>query len=211
MSDTQTVMKFKLLPNEILLQCFEYLQAPHIFHSFDQLNYHFNKLIRSILLHLDFEDIYQGIICDRFCTKILCDEEIKKLSNIDACYPIQSFLSTFSFNQFPHLRSLTLTKVKEYNISQLTPMLSSISQVSRFHLIDSPYRQEEVLSHLSISQLQTLTLLKLPEHFEFLNKISSIINVTISECHNSEVCHILNNAPRIKYFSIRYLFSRSPN
>jgi hypothetical protein len=38
MSDVQTIVKFESLPNEILIQCFEYLNGSDIFYSFDQLN-----------------------------------------------------------------------------------------------------------------------------------------------------------------------------
>jgi hypothetical protein len=46
-------MKFELLPNEILIDCFEYLNALHIFHSLDQLNYYFSTLIRSVPLYVE--------------------------------------------------------------------------------------------------------------------------------------------------------------
>jgi hypothetical protein len=65
MSDIQIVMKFEFLPNEILIDCFGYLNALHIFHSFDQLNYRLNQLIRNI---------HRKIIFDR----LLSNQEIKK-------------------------------------------------------------------------------------------------------------------------------------
>jgi hypothetical protein len=51
MSEIQTVMKFELLPSEILMELLIYI---NIFYSFDQLNYRFHKLIRNIPLYLDF-------------------------------------------------------------------------------------------------------------------------------------------------------------
>jgi hypothetical protein len=62
MSDTQTIMKFELLPNEILIQCFEYL----IFHSFDQLNGRFNHFIRHISLCINLEEDVNKSIFDKF-------------------------------------------------------------------------------------------------------------------------------------------------
>ena len=50
-------MKFELLPNEIFIECFQYLNTLDIFYSFDQLNYRFSILIRNIRLHLDFQEI----------------------------------------------------------------------------------------------------------------------------------------------------------
>jgi hypothetical protein len=43
-------MKLELLPNEILIECFRYLNAYDLFYSFD-------KLIRHIPLCIDFENI----------------------------------------------------------------------------------------------------------------------------------------------------------
>jgi hypothetical protein len=122
-------MKFELLPNKILIDCFEYLNALHIFHSFDQLNYRFSTLIRSVPLYVDFQNIHQRIICNQFSMKLLSGQETKKqiyalhLSNNDTCYSIQSFLSLFSLDEFLHLRSLTLTKVTTDNFKKLKTML----------------------------------------------------------------------------------------
>ena len=119
MTDTHIIMKLEFLPNEILFECFQYLNAVYIFHSFDQLNYRFNKLIRSIPLHLDFQNIHK-LLFDQFCKQILSNPKIKAqvyslhLSNDrSVCNKIHAFLSFLSLDQFPQLRSLTLTKVKK--------------------------------------------------------------------------------------------------
>jgi hypothetical protein len=79
MIDIQLMMKFELLPNEILIECFEYLNAFQIFHSFNQLNNRFNKLIENVPLDLNFEYI-QKFLIDQFSKKILSNEQIKKQS-----------------------------------------------------------------------------------------------------------------------------------
>ena len=42
-----------VLPNELLLECFKYLDGLDIFHSFNELNARFSILIRSIPLYID--------------------------------------------------------------------------------------------------------------------------------------------------------------
>jgi hypothetical protein len=114
-------MKFELIPNEILIDCFEYLNALHIFHSFDQLNYRFSTLTRSVPLYADFRNIHQRIICDQFSMILLSGQETKNqiyalhLSNNDTSNLIQSFLSLFSLDEFLRLRSLTLAGVTRDN------------------------------------------------------------------------------------------------
>src|SRR5579871_1093229 len=98
-------MKFELLPNEILLECFEYLNIFDIFHAFDQLNYRFSKLLRNIPIHLNFQNIRKTQFF-RFCQEKLSNSEIKqqiysiRLSNKDTCGQIRTFLSLFQLNEF---------------------------------------------------------------------------------------------------------------
>ncbi|CAF4319227.1 unnamed protein product, partial [Adineta steineri] len=106
-------MKFEFLPNEILLQCFQYLNAPDIFYSFDQLNSHFSTLIRNIPLYLKFSQMKKSLF-NHFCRIILLNPEIKQkiiylqLSNDGTNGQIEHFLSLFSLNTFLNLRSLSL-------------------------------------------------------------------------------------------------------
>jgi hypothetical protein len=126
------IMQLEILPNEILIECFDYLSAIDIFRSFDQLNYRLNKLIRNIPLHLSNNDIH-------------------------------SFLS---FDEFVHLRSLTLIGITYNNLSTLKAILSSISQLSCFRLIDTTDGINEILSVLSMFQLQILTVPEVPSKFQ---------------------------------------------
>jgi hypothetical protein len=67
---------FELLPNEILIECFEYLNAFEIFYSFDQLNYRFSKFIRTIPLYLNFQYVQKSTF-DQFCLIIKSNPEVK--------------------------------------------------------------------------------------------------------------------------------------
>jgi hypothetical protein len=214
MSDIQVVMKFELLPNEILMQCFGYLNAMHIFHSFDQLNYRFNKLIRSIPLHLDFQNIHK-LICDQFCKKLQSNKEIKNqiyslhLSNKNTSHKIHQFLSNISLDEFPHLQSLIFTDVKDHNVSQITSILPFISQLSCFRLIDSTNGTHEILSALPTLQLQTLVVPELRADLKFSYKLSTVTNFTISRCYLYELCDILNNISSLKYLKVEYVLPYS--
>ncbi|CAF0875534.1 unnamed protein product [Adineta steineri] len=201
-------MQFEYLPNEILIECFRYLSALQIFQSFDRHNYRFNQLIRSIKLHLDFENIPQKLICDTFSTTVLPDQEIKNridsihLSNENISYPIQWFLSIFSFNQFVHLRSLTLTKLKKKNLKDLKTMLPSMTELFSFRMINCDYQTEEILCTLPLSQLRTLIIPKLPRNLKLMDKASSITNLTISFRDFDDLSLIFNSISKLKYLKI---------
>ncbi|CAF4431041.1 unnamed protein product, partial [Adineta steineri] len=83
-------MTLESLPNEILIEIFEYLNAFEIFYSFDQLNNRLYSLIRNIPLHLNFEYCRKTIF-DQFCTILKLNPIIKErinsliLSNKDTC------------------------------------------------------------------------------------------------------------------------------
>ncbi|CAF4348799.1 unnamed protein product, partial [Rotaria sordida] len=70
--------------------------------------------IRNLTLHLNFHYIRKSLF-GQFCTKMLLESQIKNqiysmnLSSEGAYGQIERFLSLFSIDKFPHLRSLTLT------------------------------------------------------------------------------------------------------
>ncbi|CAF3976597.1 unnamed protein product [Adineta steineri] len=121
-------MKFEFLPNEMFIECFQYLNAPDVFYSFDRLNYRFYTFIRTIPLWLNFEE-FKKLKFNQFCQMILLNPELKhqiislKLSNKGTRGQIKEFLSLFPLNEFINLRSLSLTDLKEENDEQLKPML----------------------------------------------------------------------------------------
>jgi hypothetical protein len=212
MNDIKIIMKFEQLPNEILIECFDYLSAVHIFHSFDQLNYRFNELIYSIPLHLDFQHIYQKLICDQFCTKLLLNPNIKThiyslcLSNLNTCNNIQSFLSIFSLDEFSHLRSLTFNEIRRDDVSQLTSMLPLLPHLSCFRLINAVKNSSEIISELPTSQLRTLILPQITSELKLMYEYSPIVNLTIYKCDFDDLCQILYNAPLLKYLKVRIVY-----
>ncbi|CAF4126108.1 unnamed protein product [Rotaria sp. Silwood2] len=188
-------MKFESLPNEIFLHCFEYLNAPDIFYAFEQLNPRFYRLIRTIPLRLNFEDINK-LIFDRFCEKMLDYTEIQqqiyslKLSNEQAYCQIQAFFTYFSLVEFTRLRSLTLIEIKENDIEQLSSTLPLLSQLMCLRLIPSlsvfytlldklPKCKPNILSTPSISSTlssqEIIPLTKLSVTFGMMNHIYQML------------------------------------
>jgi hypothetical protein len=81
MSDVQVVTKFEFLPNEILIECFEYLNAIDIFDAFYFLNNRYYKLIQNIPLHLDFRHVQKSTF-DQFCEWMLLNPKIQSRMKI---------------------------------------------------------------------------------------------------------------------------------
>ncbi|CAF1219773.1 unnamed protein product [Rotaria sordida] len=209
MSKILAVMRFELIPNEILMDCFAYLSASEIFHAFDRLNYRFYKLIRNIKLHLNFHHIQKSIF-DRFCKKMLLEPHIKSqiysmhLSNKGSHGQIDAFLPLFSIDEFPNLRSLTPTQVAYENIGQLKSMISSIPELYSLHLFDSENIEADALVPLTTSKVRTLsadTLVVLPTWVEIFLSITSF---TLLSSEVFDLCALMEYMPMLKYLHVQH-------
>ncbi|UJR19426.1 hypothetical protein I4U23_022556 [Adineta vaga] len=210
-----STMKFEFFPNEILLQCFQYLNIIHIFHSFDQLNHRFNSLIRTISFHLNFQNIQNKFQCEEFCQKLSTDETIRNqlyslhLSNGNTFYPVHLFISKFPLLQFVHLRSLTLYKLTKNNSKSIRKILSSIPELCSFRMIDCCPFSDDLIFVLPISKLQTLIIpQKLLSRSISDIQFSTIMHLSIDECDLVDLFILLNNALKLNYFKTDSVFHR---
>ncbi|UJR07509.1 hypothetical protein I4U23_011798 [Adineta vaga] len=188
-------MNFEYFPNEILLECFQYFDALELFQSFGQLNLRFSKLIRTCPLNLSFHYVHKSIF-DRFCQIMLSNSEIRSqilslhLSNERTAGQIKLFLSLFSFEQFPNLRSLSLTKIRSGNVSQLKSMLPLLSKLSSFHLNETDIEIDEIISVLPLSLLHTLTLRTPVAILTTQDQMRSLRYLTLCDCRMSALYHL---------------------
>ncbi|CAF4182060.1 unnamed protein product [Adineta steineri] len=203
-------MKFEELPNEILIECFQYLNAPDVFYSFDQLNYHFYTLIRTIPLRLNFEK-FKKCKFNQFCQVILSNLVLKhkiislKLSNEGTRRQIEEFLSLFSLNEFNNLRSLSLIDLKEEVVEQLKPMLASLINLYYFSYTGLKHKTSAILSELSKSKLRILSIREFQYSTPILKEMS-ITSLTISSCFSNELSEIFQYALALKYLKIEHLY-----
>ena len=201
-------MSFELIPNEIVIECFEYLEVFDLFHSFDQLNHRFNQLIRTIPLRLNYQHA-QKLLFDKFCMKILSEPEIKsqiysiQISNENSCDQIERFLSSFSLNDFPYLHGLSLTKVTEQHVTKLESVLPLLTNLTDFRLINSNCNNQQLISLVPISKLQRLSVRNLSDTSELLSQPCAITHLTLSQCHLHDLCEVLRNVPLLKYLNIK--------
>ncbi|UJR06692.1 hypothetical protein I4U23_010978 [Adineta vaga] len=199
-------MFFEFLPNEILIECFEYFNAIDLFYSFDQLNHRFNSLIRTIPLCLTFENLDDKFLCDQFSMKMSMDKTIKQqiyslnLFNEETSYPIHYFLSKFSLLEFSNLCSLSLNGITKNNWRDLQSILPQISKLSAFRVNRCDLQNIDFISTLPISQLQTLFI---PQSISKSILNSSLIYLTISKCSLNVLFDLLNNTSQLQYLKIK--------
>lgn len=110
-----SIKKLEDLPNEILFECFKYLNTFHLFYSFDDSNYRFYKLIQSINLRLDSENVDIPMI-EEFFHKTREEPLIKEkiisinLSDKRSFDESNRILLNYSIEEFPNLKCLFLGK-----------------------------------------------------------------------------------------------------
>jgi len=204
MSDIQFIMKFELLPNEMLMECFQYLNTFEIFYSFDQLNNRFDSVIYNIPLCIHFQDVNK-LMFDQFCKKLLSNSEIKnqiyslKILNKDECFQAKIFLSFCSLNELSSLEKFQL--MVPMKLFDSPPMYGEES--------DPGFYLNIKLTDLLLCQLRTLTIPYVCQSVLDTHQTSSIINLTISQCNSHDFYYLLKHFSKLKYLhinSVKYTF-----
>lgn len=117
---------FSSLPVELIHYLFQYLDINTIFFSFRYVCKRFHTIVDKFDRYtLDMRSISK-MDFDRICS-ILCREKIFSIiltNGMHTPYQIPTFLSRFSFDQFPHLRSLSLNQIEENNLFAILMHLS---------------------------------------------------------------------------------------
>ncbi len=201
MSDRKNITQFELLPNEILIECFEYLNACDLFHSFDQLNDRFNHLIRHIRLYLNFENVNKSIF-DEFCTKMLLNPQMKN-QVYSLYFPFDDkglqeriFSSLFSHEEFPNLEKYGLV------LPSITPLNFSLPSGPNANFSIKP-------TDTLLSKLRALSIVELHLFMEYyILSSSSITNLTVDQCDLEYFCYFLRHLPKLKYFHIQRIHYR---
>ncbi|CAF4273116.1 unnamed protein product, partial [Rotaria sordida] len=146
--------------------------------------------------------------------KILSNSNVKlqiyslHLSNTYKCNRINPFLSRLSLNKFPQLRSLTLLGVKEDQVENLQQILPLIPQLFFLHLIQPAHSVTNILIKCSMSKLRILAVTDSYQHLELIDQISSITNLTITNCNFHSLQRILKTVTMLKYLNCSNLFQR---
>ena len=198
------VTKFEVLPNEILIQCFEYLNAPYLFHSFDQLNHRFNDLIRHIPLCINLKEDLGKSILDNFCIKMLLNSKIKDQvyslnlpsleDNDHAGLRTNRFLSFFPLEDFVNLR-----KFKANVYVNFLPTGTISWEFNRVALLD--------FSMVSFPELRTISLSRLHGRSKNLESFRlSITSLTLEISAFRDFYWLSQHTPMLQHLHLCRLY-----
>lgn len=192
--------KLESLPNEILIECFEYLDGLDILHGFNRLNQRFTQLIRNIRLYIDFQAIPK-LSFEQSLNDLISNEDIQqqiysiKLSNKGTQFQIEPFLNRFSLHQFSNLRSLTFVDIFRNTLLNLLPLPASISCLHIYDSNDLIDTDKVPLTGLQVTTLPTVT------HIEN-NDLLNVRNLTIRVCTVPQYFRMLTTGVQLRYLNI---------
>ena len=214
-----TVLKFEDFPNEVLLECFKYLNALHLFHSFDHLNDRFCKLIRSMELRLSFAEVSVSTH-EVFRTKTREDPSINAqvisidLSDKRSFDESNRFLSDYAMKEFPNLKyfRVFIKRLERENATKFLLMLSSMPQLRYFSLNQDYHRWEYIsyeeffppLVDIPIEQLQRLHIPILPATIENVGNVVWLLEyLAIEKVTFEQILKIVRYSPHLKELQIK--------
>ncbi|CAF2327139.1 unnamed protein product [Rotaria sp. Silwood2] len=116
-------MNFESMPDEILLEIFDYISSCDLIFSFYNLNQRFNSIIRGIRLYLDLSYIQQKkflLTCHYILPKFSQQIYSIKLSNKQTIDGIHYYLEQSKYCRQERMKTLILT---EPTIEQLTKLI----------------------------------------------------------------------------------------
>jgi hypothetical protein len=202
-------MKFEWLPNEIILDIFEYLDAIHLLRGFYDLNSRLNQLLKISFksYHLDFRSVSKynfNNVCQQYLPLIINKIVSLHLSDDDETPNLPTiFLSHhFTLNQFTHLQSLSLCSIRSLEI--LNQIILQCHHLTHLRLIQCFFNSEEN---------------------DLINNIWSLpklIDCQIDNIKSKGICFskLVNVSSSIKYLSIKnitcdfrylsYVFQQTP-
>ncbi|CAF1154704.1 unnamed protein product [Adineta steineri] len=191
-------MKFDQLPNEILIECLEYLNTFDIFYSFDQLNYRFNKLIRNILLKLNLSEKNQKLFRELFYELTINSQLRNQIISLKISKTCNQFFSLFLLTDFSRLQLLTLIDLEDTDNEEKHSILLSLSNFYNGYPNDLKYETCEILSNVLLSKIQIK-----------FHKIIFLTSLTIKRCYFNDIYQLFKYVPMLNYLHIeRFNFAR---
>jgi hypothetical protein len=216
------ITQFEALANELLLDLFEYFDTLHLLGAFSSLNYRFDTLLYKHFraYHLDLRRICKqdfNILCQQHFPLIINNIVSVHLAGYNEPPGLlQLFLSRgFILDQFLHLQSLSLYRIKYTDIIKLLGESHRLVHLYRLNIIqcnmsiipqDTSYSINQIwnlpkLTHLNLERFY------LPEvQFSRLTVTSDTLQhlsiQTVLGCPFSDLVNIFQCTPRLRFLSI---------
>jgi hypothetical protein len=216
-------MNLEFLPNEIILDLFEYLSLFHLFHAFFGLNSRFNDLLcqQFQTFYLDFRLLSKtnfNYVCQNYVPSVIDRIISLQLSNDDDTpQQIELFLSRddYQLRQFTHLQSISFSHFRSRELfdqimteCSYLPSLANLS-FNHGHIVMKESETQRFYNHIwSLSKVKYCCLninFAKKNYFPNPTIVSNSIHYLIiqdTSCSLSTLTHLCQHTPNLKYLSI---------
>lgn len=207
-------MNFELLPNETILDLFEYLSPFDLFHGFYNLNSRFNRLLQFRKFHLDFRLLLKSkcnSMCENYVPWIIDRIISLHLSNDDNTpQMIEFFLSQqFQLRRLSNLQSITITFLLSYKIlDRIMIECSYLSRLTHLSFIDNYITMNENQAHCFYNHIWDLKNLTYCNFHIYVGLLNSFPNPTVI---STSLKHLIIQNLRCSLSSLSHLCQHTPN
>ncbi|CAF1434546.1 unnamed protein product [Rotaria sordida] len=216
------MMNFEFLPNEILLDIFEYLNGIDLLRTFYGHNSRFN-----LLLYNQFQSYrFDLLSCSKHQFDIICKQHLPFISNRVTTLTLsdnedtpgqinQLFSYIPSFRQFIHLRSLSILHIPSYyTLVKIADELHYFSNLTRLKLNICPFGNNQVNLQLVVNSIWSLPKLTycyysvridLKQTFTLPTKLSTslkAVDISAQMLKWNQIYSLFECTPHLEYLDI---------
>ncbi|UJR09034.1 hypothetical protein I4U23_013283 [Adineta vaga] len=204
--------KFEWIPNEVLLEVFEYLSPADIFQGFYYLNKRYNEFLISLQLHMDLIDLskrtydyYNYFLFSLMSQRIIslrCEDIFDRL-----IYQIR-------LSDFISLKYLTIYNLQYVTLQKMIPQLNNLQNLLYLNLqtrIDSTM-EDKIIFQGQLPLIQTC-ILNLNKQISFENQhpYSHLTYLTINQCSIEDICLFVHfYTPQLQYLTVTLINGKIP-
>ncbi|CAM4829041.1 unnamed protein product [Rotaria magnacalcarata] len=216
-------MKFEELPNELLLDLFEFCDPIQLIRSFQHLNTRFNQLlfVRFCSYRLDFRSISKAnfhLMCEEYLPLIIDNVSSLCLSDGEETPQLSQHLIPYclTLDEFTRLRSLLIQNIDTpstlLNITLdcfYLPYLTHLKFI-KCHFTSNTSPNELFVNIWNLKQLTHCTLDIIFEHafnsatFSIISKSIEYLSIKNFTFSSTELAYLLHSVPSLRHLFIKF-------
>lgn len=183
LSSSRELSKFELIPNEVLLETFEYLSPHDIFQAFYFLNDRYNQFLLSLQLRIDLIDVSKKNY--DFHNYLLFSVVPHRIVSLRCEDLFDRLIYQIRLSQFIALKYLTITQLHMENLLTIMPKLNCLEELIYLNLQTrvTENQAEKIVFGGKLPALEKCVLdINQPILFDDNHSYPNLRDLTINQC-----------------------------
>ena len=207
---TTLVSNLFILPDEILLEIFEYLLNGHVLYSFYGLNTRFNRCITGYFSRVSLTDVTFNQfhhLCRSILPKIGSQIRSLSISNCRSVLQGKIFSQYFSHQIsiiFPNLEKLILTCFAADELNAFLDTLTNLNNLNQIEIYDLLTDQSDLFQHVVQTNNNHFNTIKFRTSYSDLptSPCLNVVNLTLSIQTLDKLSYLLSFIPNIRRLNV---------